>query len=268
MVDITADFGGSIPEYYDSILGPAQFEALAADLVRRLPVRPRGDVLELACGTGLITQRLRERIDGNFRIVATDVNEAMLAHARNKVKGKIDWRLADAQALPFKDETFGLVVCGLGVMFVADKAKFYSEARRVLYEGGSLLFNVWDRLEVNPHAQAAAHVMETLFPGDAEMQFARVPYGYSDEATIRAHLDAARFGDVRVERVTLEVKALSARALATGQVRGTPRGTLIEKRGAKLEDVIERIGDELAQIGGAEPFRCEAHAIVVQAKAL
>jgi SAM-dependent methyltransferase len=268
MVDIAAEFGGSIPEYYDSILGPAQLESLAADLVRRLPVRPRGDVLELACGTGIITERLRERIDGNFRIVATDISEAMLAYARNKVKAKIDWRLADAAALAFKPETFGVVVCGLGVMFVPEKAKFYGEARRVLMEGGTLLFNVWDRIEVNPHAQAAAQVMEALFPGDPEMQFARIPYGYHDEATIRAHLDAARFGDVRMERVTIEVKAPSARAFATGQVRGTPRGALIEKRGAKLDDVIEKIGDQLAQVGGAEPFRCEAHAIVVQAKAI
>src|SRR5947207_13107907 len=116
MVDIAADFGGSIPEDYDSILGPAQLESLAADLVRRLPVRPRGDVLELACGTGIITERLRERIDGNFRIVATDISEAMLAYARNKVKGKIDWRIADMQGLPFKENTFGLVLCAFGLM--------------------------------------------------------------------------------------------------------------------------------------------------------
>ena len=117
MVDTAAEFSGSMPEHYDSILGPAQFEAFAADLVRRLPVRPRGDVLELACGTGILTQRLRERIDGNFRLVATDVSDAMLAYARNKVKGKIDWRIADMQALPFKENTFGLVVCAFGLLF-------------------------------------------------------------------------------------------------------------------------------------------------------
>src|SRR2546422_11151929 len=105
MVDTSHDFSGSMPEYYDSILGPAQLHALAADLVKRMPVRPKGDVLELACGTGIVTERLRERIDSNFRIVATDLSEPMLAYARGKVKGKIDWRLADAAALPFKDET-------------------------------------------------------------------------------------------------------------------------------------------------------------------
>src|SRR3954465_3668180 len=193
MVDTARDFSGSIPGYYDGILGPAQLPALAADFVKRMPVRPKGDVLELACGTGIVTERLRARIDSMFRIVATDLSEAMLAYARNKVKGKIDWRRADAAALPFKDETFGAVVCALGVMFVPDKAKLFSETRRVLAEGGSLLFNAWDRLELNPQAQAAGTVMEQLFPGDAEMQFGSVPFSFHEEGPMRELLDAARF---------------------------------------------------------------------------
>ena len=268
MVDIAADFSGSRPEYYDTILGPAQLEAIATDLVRRLPVRPKGDVLELACGTGIVTQRLRERIDSTFRLVATDLSEPMLAYARNKVKGKIDWRLADAAALPFKDETFGAVVCSLGVMFVPEKRKFFSETRRVLLEGGTLLFTTWDRLELNPHAKAAAGLMEEMFPGDPEMQFTKIPYGFNDEAAIRRYLDDARFGDVRIDKVKIEAKAPSARAFATGQVRGTPRGALFEKRGVKLDEVVEKLAEALTRVGGSEPFKCEAHTLVVQAKAI
>ena len=268
MVDIAADFSGSMPEYYDTILGPAQLEAIATDLVRRLPVRPKGDVLELACGTGIVTQRLRERIDSTFRLVATDLSEPMLAYARNKVKGKIDWRLADAAALPFKDETFGAVVCSLGVMFVPEKRKFFSETRRVLLEGGTLLFTTWDRLELNPHAKAAAGLMEEMFPGDPEMQFTKIPYGFNDEAAIRHYLDDARFGDVRIDKVKIEAKAPSARAFATGQVRGTPRGALFEKRGIKLDEVVEKLAEALTRVGGSEPFKCEAHTLVVQAKAI
>src|SRR5438034_9764573 len=104
MVDTARDFSGSIPEHYDSILGPAQLNALAADLVKRLPVRPKGDVLELACGTGIVTQRLRERIDSNFRLVATDLSDPRLAYALDKAKGKMDWRVADAASLPSTDE--------------------------------------------------------------------------------------------------------------------------------------------------------------------
>lgn len=262
------EFAGSIPEHYDAILGPAQFEAIATDLVRRIPVRPKGDVLELACGTGIVTRRLRERVDPAFRIVATDLSEDMLAYARSKVKGRIDWRPADAAALPFRDASFGAVVCGLGVMFVPDKKKLCSDVRRVLAEGGALYFNVWDSLERNAHGQAAAEVFEELFPGDAEMQWTRVPFGYHDRDEIRRQLDASRFAGVRIEPVTIRIQAPSARAYATGQLRGTPRGTLIEKKGLRIDDVIGRVAAALAKIGGDEPFSVDGHLLVVQATAV
>jgi len=267
MVDTARDFSGSIPEYYDTILGPAQLHALAADLVKRLPVRPKGDVLELACGTGIVTERLRERIDANFRLVATDISDAMLAYARNKVKGKVDWRMADASALPFKDETFGAVVCALGVMFVPDKAKLFAETRRVLTEGGMLLFNTWDRLELNPHAQAASAVLQQLFPGDAEMDFSKIPYSFNDEDAIRGLLEAARFRGIEIAKVKIQVDCPSARTFATGQIRGTPRSLLVEKKGGNLEQVIDQVAERLAAAGGAEPFRVEAHVLVVRAQA-
>ena len=78
MVDVRVSFSGSIPEYYDSCLGPAWFEAFAADLAQRLPAKPPGDVLEIACGTGLLTRRVRERLDPARRLVATDLSKAML----------------------------------------------------------------------------------------------------------------------------------------------------------------------------------------------
>src|SRR5258708_15048112 len=167
-----------------------------------MPLRPKGDVLELACGTGIVTQRLRERIDPNFRLVASDLSEAMLAYARSKVKGKIDWRIADAAALPFKDETFGAVLCALGVMFVPDKEKLFAETRRVLAEGGLLLFNTWDRIELNPHSRITSEVMQGLFPGDPEMDFSSIPYGFNHEAIIRGLLDPPRFPTGRITNLT------------------------------------------------------------------
>ena len=268
MVDTARNFGGSIPQFYDTLLGAAQFDWIAADLVRRVPVRPKGEVLELACGTGLVTRRLRERVDPSFRLVASDLSEDMLAYARSKVAGKVDWRKADASALPFRDESFGLAVCGLGVMFVPDKAKLCGEVRRVLVEGGAFLFNVWDALERNPQGASTARVFDELFPGDPEMQFAQIPYSWSDPAAIRSHLEAARFGDVRIDPVRFEIKAPSARTYAEGQIRGTPRGALIEKKGRRVEEVIERVAEGLAAVGGAEPFRVEASVLVVQAKAV
>ncbi len=152
MVDTSANFSGSVPEYYDSCLGPAWFDAFAVDLAQRLPAKPPGDVLEIACGTGLLTRRVRERLDPTVRLVATDLSKAMLDYARGKLSDSkgIEWREADAVNLPFGDCEFGAVVCAFGVMFVPDKKAVFREACRVLEEGGILLFNVWDSIDENP----------------------------------------------------------------------------------------------------------------------
>lgn len=63
MTDKRSNFTGSIPEYYDACLGPAWFDAYANDLANRLPADPDGNVLEIACGTGLLTRAVRERLD-------------------------------------------------------------------------------------------------------------------------------------------------------------------------------------------------------------
>ena len=167
MVDTRADYGGTIPEYYDSCLGRAWFDAFGADLVGRLPDCVAGDVLEIACGTGLVTRRLRERIESARRLVASDVSRAMLEYASKKLSDcpGIEWREADAGHLPFEAGEFRAVVCAFGLMFVPDKRAAFREARRVLKDGGTFLFNVWDRIEDNPAAVINAEVVEGLFPG-------------------------------------------------------------------------------------------------------
>ena len=267
-MELKATFGGSIPEHYDRCLGPALFDVFAADLARRLSPKPPGDVLEIACGTGLVTRRLRERLDPSVRLVATDLSRAMLDYARAKPGGDdgIEWREADAARLPFGDREFGAVVCALGFMFVPDKPAAFREASRVLVDGGTLLFSVWDRIEENVHNVAYANVMERMFPGDEEMRFT-LPYEMYDRATLQRLLDESGFVEASIETRRLPVGRVSARTIATGQVRGTPRSLLIAKRGASLDDVVDNVTAALTEIGGSEPYRGFAQAIVVEARA-
>lgn len=268
MTDAMRNFGGSIPEFYDSIMGPAQFEPFAPELAARLPAKPVGAVLELACGTGRVTRHLRARLASGVRLVATDLSDAMLQFARGKVAGAVEWRTADACALPFRDGEFGAVVCAFGVMFMPDKKKFFSETRRVLKEGGALLFNVWDGLANNPHAKVSEDVMIGLFPDDASMRTGSMPYQFNDRAVIAGMLSEAGFGQVRMEAVRLSSSTPTARDFATGQMRGTPRGQLITQRGGDVEAVIDAIAKDLARLGGERPFRLAPQALVVEARAI
>lgn len=268
MTELRASFTGAMPEYYDSCLGPAFFDTFAEDLAHRLPTRPAGSVLEIACGTGLVTRRLRERLDPSVRLVATDLSKPMLDYARGKLgasKG-IEWREADACSLPFAAGEFGAVVCAFGVMFVPDKPAAFSEARRVLKDGGTFLFNVWDRIEAVPHGLVNAQVIEEMFPGDNEMQFT-TPYEMHDPGLLRQFLSGARFEAVRIETKRIQIDRVSARSIAIGTIRGTPRSLLIEKRGVSLDEAIEKSTAALTKIGGADPFQAPAQAIVVEARA-
>jgi ubiquinone/menaquinone biosynthesis C-methylase UbiE len=233
IVDTRSDYGGTIPEYYDGCLGPAWFGAFAADLVQRLPDGGAGDVLEIACGTGLVTRRLRDRIDGARRLVASDVSPAMLEYARKELGDRpgIEWRQADAGRLPFGAGEFGAAVCAFGLMFVPDKRAAFREARRVLKGCGTFLFNVWDRIEDNPAATINAEVIEGLFPGDAEVRF-RTPYEMHDPESLRGLLHEAGFGEERIEKKRIQVDGISAR-----------------------------------RVGGADPWRGPASAVVVEARA-
>ena len=267
MVAVTANFAGTIPEYYDRCLGPAYFEPFAVELARRVAAEARGDVLEIACGTGLVTRQLRARIDPAAKLVATDLSAAMIDYARGKLAGVdgIEWREANAMKLPFADATFGAVACGFGMMFMPDKVLALSEARRVLHDGGTIHFTVWDAIERNPHTAATAEVVEGLAPGDPELRF-RVPNEMYDPALLLQLLSQGGFVEARIDTKRLPVQSESARTLATGTIRGTPRSALIQQRGFSLDAVIDKVEERLAAIGGAAPYRGHAQAVIVQAR--
>ena len=260
-------FSSSMPEYYDNYLGPSKFDAAGAELARRLPAHPPGDVLEVACGTGLVTRRIRERLDPALRLVATDVSKPMVDYARAKYATLpgIEWREADAMQLPFDDASFGAVACAFGAMFMPDKVAFFREARRVLRPGGTFIFSVWDRLEENSQDRVATAVIQSLFPDDADVSF-MTPFTMHDTAKVRAQLGEAGFGEVEVENVRIELDRVSARTVAVGMRRGTPRGAMLARKGASLDEVADRITAALTAAGGADPYRGHGSAFLITAR--
>src|SRR2546428_13393233 len=158
-------FQGAVPENYDRYLGPVIFEPWAEDLVLRLAGKKYERVLEIACGTGIVTGRLRDVLPATTEIVATDLNPDMFEFAKRKfTNGEHGlWQQADASALAFPDRSFDAAVCQFGVMFVPDKAAVMRESYRVLRSGGVFLFNVWDSFEANPFGQIAHATIASFF---------------------------------------------------------------------------------------------------------
>src|SRR5262249_30896150 len=124
MVATDKVFAGSIPEIYDRILVPLIFEPYARDLAERVAGTRPDRVLETAAGTGGLTRRRAGRLPAGTRQVASDLNQPMLDHAaKRQPAGTVEWRQADALALPFDDRSFEAVACQFGAMFFPDKVK-------------------------------------------------------------------------------------------------------------------------------------------------
>lgn len=263
MKDSDRAFSGSIPALYDRYLGPLIFEAYAADLARRVAGLGGGSVLETAAGTGIVTAALLGALPSTARVVATDLNQAMLDHAATKVGApNVTWRQADALSLPFEDRSFDAVVCQFGVMFFPDRRKAHEEVRRVLRPGGRYLFNVWDRLEANEFGKAVHEGAAACYASDPPGFLARAPYGYHDAAAVRDAVRAAGFERVEVETLTFRSRAASCRDPAIGFCQGSPLRAEIEARKSKtLDEVTDAVAETIAARFGRGPIegRMQAH---------
>ena len=256
-------FSGSIPERYDQYLGPALFEPYARDIAGRLPKSAKR-VLEVACGTGIVTRELRAAMSEGALLTATDLADAMVAFAQKKLPASrdIDFRSADAAALPFPDASYDALVCQFGIMFVPDKPAAFREARRVLAPGGTLLFSVWDAFEHNPVSQAAQDTVTALFPTDPPL-FYMIPFGFNDAQGIRGLLDVAGFTNVAMHVVSCRSRSPSARDYATGLVTGTPMASFIQERGTMpLEQVADRVTAALEARFGTGPIDAPMRALI------
>lgn len=263
-----AQFAGSIPAAYDRYLGPILFQAYAEDLAARLKVDANGSVLELACGTGILTRVLRDRLPAGARLVATDLNEPMFRNAAQKFRNDeaVEWQQADASSLPFDDKSFDAVVCQFGIMFVPDKELSAREAHRVLKPGGLFLFNVWDAMEHNALCQIAHETISSFFEKDPPT-FYQVPFGYHDHAEIKRALEAAGFRDIRIEVVSKVSVPSRAEDAAQGLVHGNPVAVAITERDPALLPVIATaVADALKKRFGNE-VRAPMQAIVIEARA-
>lgn len=255
------------PQYYDGYIGPLWFGPFGDALAGRLPPDTAGDVLEIACGTGLLTRPLRARLPPARRLVATDLSQPMLDYARQRLRDVpgIEWREADALHLPFDDGVFAVAACAFGFMFLPDRLAGLKEARRVLAPGGTLLFSVWDKIENNPHMLTNAQVLEAMFPGDAEMRF-RVPFEMHDVGDLRDLVARAGFEEPAIETLCIPIQGADPLRIAEGLIRGTPRSALIAQRGVALDLVIGKVAAALAAAGG-KPYSSYAQGQLVVARA-
>ena len=265
MSSVTA-FAGSVPQNYETYLGPLFFEPYGINLVEHIQNTALDNVLEIACGTGRVTKHLAAKLSPGTSLIATDLNEDMLKIARHIVTSKnVTWQVADAHELPLESDIFDLVVCQYGVMFFQDKPKALREINRVLKRGGTFIFNTWNELQYNALSQMAQRVLEEVYPDDPPRFFEKGPYSLYNQDQIKELLAEAGFGNITIELVSKTGLAATPEDAVTGILDGTPNFGYIAERDIPPVVAKEKLKALLTEHYGGKNLQLPMQAFVVKA---
>jgi len=123
-------------------LGPAQ-----ADMLARVGLRAGERVVDVACGTGLVSFAAAAAVGATGRVLGVDISGAMVDAAQRRADalavGHVAFARMDAEALDLGDASFDVALCGLGLMYVPDPALAVRELCRVVRPGGRVGLAVW-----------------------------------------------------------------------------------------------------------------------------
>ncbi len=183
----------------------------------------RGDhALDLAGGTGDIAALLLPRVGSTGAVTLADINADMLRVGRDRLLDRgllkgLDWTQANAEALPFPDNTFDAVTIAFGLRNVTDKNTALREMQRVLKPGGRVLIlefskvnQAWLAPLYDFHSfKVLPRIGKLIAHDEASYRYlAESIRKHPDQATLKAMLEAAGFKNVEVRNLSAGIVAI------------------------------------------------------------
>lgn len=256
-------------QVYEDYFVPAQFRPWAEELLERAPPRNADRVLDLACATGIVARLAAQRLDGQGHVVGLDVSQQMLDVARAvSVRDgvAITWQEGSAEALPFPDGSFDLVLVQQGLQYFADRDRAVQEMERVLKPGGRVASATWTAIENNPLSAVFGEIVRRHV-GFAGMH---TPFSLGDRNELHALFQDSGFEHIQIEVVRRPVRwrppSVFAEVFVAGGTAAVPalqamddvgRRALVEAVRSEMDDTIRYYTE-----GDAVVYPMEAHIVV------
>jgi SAM-dependent methyltransferase len=218
---------GNAAERYERWLVPFISGPWVPALLDLVEFRPGERVLDVACGTGVVSRLAARRVAPSGTVTGLDLNEGMLSVAGRLPLPPgltIEWRQGSALALPFADRAFDVVVCQHGLMFFPDRLKALGEMRRVLTPGGRVAISVWTG--PSPYFAAQREALARYVSTEAASTSA-VAFSLGDPVELSGLLTGAGFRDVVVHLVPLTLRLPAPEEFVLRHLSALPPAELI-----------------------------------------
>jgi len=241
------------------------FEAItrlfAKPLLDAVGARPGSKLLDVACGSGLIAAAAAA---AGAHAEGVDFSPDMVDAATERFP-QLAFRQADAEALPFADDTFDAVAIGFGVHHFPFPVRALAEARRVLRVGGRLGFTVWASTDQHMLQKVVVDAVRAI--GDPAAELPLSPAGaINDVQTCLGQLHAAGFGPsaTRAEMVESRASVASARQLIQLLTDGTVRMSAVIRSlpAHKSAALLAEVESAIARYLDGDVFKIPATAVL------
>jgi ubiquinone/menaquinone biosynthesis C-methylase UbiE len=214
-------YGANPAERYERFFVPIIGAPIAKGLIHAAAPRNGERVLDVACGTGVVTRFLEERVGASGSVAGLDVNAAMLSVARAAAPAdsSIAWHQGDAESMPLPDGGLDLVTCQMGLQFFRNKLAALREMRRVLAPRGRLALNVPG--PVPPVFVVIADALARHVSREAA-GFCHLVFSVHEAGELRELATAAGFSEVHVAAESVSLKGPPPAEFLWGYIGCTP----------------------------------------------
>lgn len=232
-------YAGNPAENYQRYFVPSIGAPVADDLIETAGPRAGQRVLDVACGTGVVARLAAERVGATGAVAGLDLNPCMLAIARAQASSgaTIDWYEANAEAMPFPAGSFDIVLCQMGLQFVANKLAALREIRRVLDIGGRAWVNV-----PGPKPAMFGILTDALFRhlGPAAASFGDLVFSMHDVDELTELMRSAGFREIDVESKPRTLPLPPPADFLWQYINSTPLAQAAAQADESTRDAIER----------------------------
>ena len=232
-------YSGSAAQLYQSFFVPSLAMPVSDELLRAAALQPGMRVLDVACGTGVVTRAAAEQVGPTGSVTGIDVAPDMIAVAKTVPAGgaPITWQEADGASLPLPDELDDVGLCQMGLMFMEDRAGALRELHRVLTPGGRVVINTPGRIQplFKVMEQAIADHLDPALSG-----FVSAVFSMHDPSALADLLREAGFADVTSREYTATFDLPGPAEFLWNYINLTPMGPLVADAPEEAKVAMER----------------------------